>query len=327
MRELSIQLLGAFRLHDNRGQEVKIASRKGRALLAYLATHAGESQSRDRLASLLWEEADEELARTSLRQALASLRKVLPATAQVALRTDTESVALDPTIVECDLRELRAALSGATSTSLRKVLEHYRGELLDGVDARSAAFDDWLSHERLVLRRQVTESLQQLAALCMANDDTDGALAACTRLVSLEPLNEAAHRTIMDLHARRNAYAAALRQYRICRDALRRELDVSPEPATEALYRDLMRRRRAGSEAAEDTDDDVSVLAPPTTAPVISVEARPGLRDAVVSVARLEGLLELEAVADPEEAHAIALRFHSLVQEAVHSCGGVCHQR
>ncbi|HVF16880.1 MAG TPA: AAA family ATPase [Steroidobacteraceae bacterium] len=327
MRELSIQLLGAFRLHDSRGQEIKIASRKGRALLAYLATHAGESQSRDRLASLLWEEADEELARTSLRQALASLRKVLPTPAQAALRTDTESVALDATIIECDLGELRNALSGATGTSLRKVLEHYRGELLDGVDARSAAFDDWLSHERLVLRRQVTESLQQLAALCTANDDTEGALAACTRLVSLEPLNEAAHRTIMDLHARRNAYAEALRQYRICRDALRRELDVSPEPATEALYRDLMRRRRAGSGSAEETDDDVVVVAPAIATPVVSSEPRPGLRDAVVSVARLEGLLELEAVADPEEAHAIALRFHSLVQEAVHSCGGVTDRR
>jgi DNA-binding SARP family transcriptional activator/tetratricopeptide (TPR) repeat protein len=297
-------------------------------LLAYLAARADESHSRDRLASLLWEEADEELARTSLRQALASLRKSLPASAQAALRTDTESVALDSSIVKTDLNELRSSLSAGTGTSLRNVLDHYRGDLLDGLDARSAAFDDWLSHERLVLRRQVTESLQQLAALCTANDDTDGALAACTRLVSLEPLNEAAHRTIMELHARRNAYGEALRQFRICRDALRRELDVGPEPATQSLYRDLMRRRRAGAGADDETDiDETPALPVATSAPAAATESRPALRDAVVSVARLEGLLELEAVADPEEAAEVAQRFQTLVQQAAQSCGGVTDRR
>jgi DNA-binding SARP family transcriptional activator/tetratricopeptide (TPR) repeat protein len=298
-------------------------------LLAYLAARADESHSRDRLASLLWEEADEELARTSLRQALASLRKSLPASAQAALRTDTESVALDSSIIKSDLCELRGSLAAATSTSLRNVLDHYSGDLLDGLDARSAAFDDWLSHERLVLRRQVTESLQQLTALCTANDDADGALTACTRLVSLEPLNEAAHRTIMELHARRNAYAEALRQYRICRDALRRELDVAPEPATEALYRDLMRRRRAGAGSDEIEIEDVATapVAAPAAATTIAIDSRPALRDAVVSVARLEGLLELEAVADPEEAASVAQRFQALVQQASESCGGVTDRR
>ncbi len=330
MRELSIQLLGGFRLHNGSGQEIKIASRKGRALLAYLATHLDESHSRDRLAALLWEEADEELARTSLRQALASLRKAMPPSAQAALRTDTESVALDSNLVTTDLSELRSALAGATASSLRNVLEHYRGDLLDGLDARSAAFDDWISHERLVVRRQVTESLQQLTALCMANDDADGALAACTRLVSLEPLNEAAHRTIMELHARRNAYAESLRQYRICRDALRRELDVAPEPATESLYRDLMRRRRAGAPSDDDSELETSAPAPlahPTPTPPSTTANRPALRDAVVSVARLDGLLELEALGDPEEAASVAQRFQALVQTASQSCGGVTDRR
>jgi len=329
LRELSVHVLGGFRLLDHAGQEIKIASRKGRALLAYLATRAGESHSRDRLATLLWEDADEELARTSLRQALAALRKSLPQAAQTILRTDTESVALDNQAVSIDLDALRRALSTSTTADVREILQHYQGELLEGLDARSAAFEDWLSHERLVLRRQVTETLQKLTSLCVANEDTDGALAACMRLVSLEPLNEAAHRTIMDLHARRNAYGEALRQYRICRDALRRELDVAPEPATEALYRDLMRRRRAGAasmESPESGDDDPDVAATaPRTPPV--QDNRPALRDAVVSVARLEGLLEFEAIADPEESLAVAQQFHALVQETAQSFGGRTDRR
>src|SRR5688572_29513763 len=93
--ELTLQVLGAFHVRDASGGEIRIASRKGRALLAYLALRPGESHSRDRLANLLWEDADEELARTSLRQALAALRKSLPPNAQSALRADTESVGVD----------------------------------------------------------------------------------------------------------------------------------------------------------------------------------------------------------------------------------------
>jgi DNA-binding SARP family transcriptional activator len=317
-QEVSIQLLGGFRLCDAAGKEIKIPSRKGRALLAYLATRANESHPRDRLAMLLWEDADEELARTSLRQALAALRKALP---QPILRADIDSIALDGAVAT-DLAELRQALTTSTMANVRRIVDCYRGDLLEGLDARSTAFEDWLSQERLALRQRVTQALQKLTALCVANEDTDGALLACTKLVALEPLNEAAHRTLMELHARRNAYAEALRQYRICRDALRRELDVAPEPATEALYRELMRRRRAGSVAT--TDEPATEHAEDTTpaAPEPTHETRPALRDAVVSVARLEGLLELESIADPEEALTIAERFHSLVRETSQAFGG-----
>jgi DNA-binding SARP family transcriptional activator len=328
LRQLSIQLLGGFRVHDIDGREIRIASRKGRALLAYLAVRAGERQARDRLAALLWEDADEELARTSLRQALASLRKSLPESAHAVLCTDTDSVALDVSLVTLDLDELRRALNSGSTTDVSTILQHYRGELLEGLDPRSTAFEEWLSHERLILRRQVTQALQGLTAVCRANDDIDGALAACTRLVSLEPLNEAAHRTLMELHAKRNAYAEALRQYRICRDALRRELDVAPEPATEALYRELMRRRRAGAPASEPEPlEDAAAPQTSTSPPTQGRDNRPALRDAVVSVARLENLLELEANADPEESLAVAQQFHALVQDTARAFGGVIDRR
>src|SRR5688572_351798 len=130
MTELTLQVLGAFRVHDGAGHEVRIASRKGRALLAYLALRPGESHSRDRLASLLWEDADEELARTSLRQALAALRKALPSDAQGALLADTESVAVDSAVVDSDIIAFRRSLNAGTRTSLQEAIAHYRGDLL-----------------------------------------------------------------------------------------------------------------------------------------------------------------------------------------------------
>lgn len=331
MTELNLQVLGAFRVQDAAGVEIRIASRKGRALLAYLALRPGESHSRDRLATLLWEDADEELARTSLRQALAALRKSLPADAHKALLADTESVGIDPAIVNSDLHSFRRALTAGTRTSLQEAMGHYRGDLLDGFDARSTAFDEWLNTERITLRKQLSDALNKLAQLCIANEDSDGALAASTKLVSLEPLNEAAHRTVMELHAKRSAYAEALRQYRVCRDVLRRELDVAPEPATEQLYRDLMRRRRAalGTSDSEDAtlDDTSTHEIPRAIEPAPPVELRPQLIDATILVARLDGLLELEAQLDPEEAHTLATQFHRRVHEAVTEFGGRADRR
>lgn len=332
MTELNLQVLGAFRVQDAAGLEIRIASRKGRALLAYLALRPGESHSRDRLATLLWEDADEELARTSLRQALAALRKSLPADAHRALLADTESVGIDPAVVRSDLHAFRRALTVGTRTSLQEAMSHYRGDLLDGFDARSTAFDEWLTSERLTLRKELSDALNKLAELCIANNDGEGALAAATKLVALEPLNEAAHRRVMEQHAKRNAYAEALRQYRVCRDVLRRELDVAPEPATEQLYRDLMRRRRAalGQTEGDDAtiDDTASHEAPRVAEPAaMQVAARPQLIDATIFVARLEGLLELEAQLDPEESHAVATQFHRRVTEAVTEFGGRVDRR
>ncbi|HEX2493954.1 MAG TPA: BTAD domain-containing putative transcriptional regulator [Steroidobacter sp.] len=330
MSELILQVLGGFRVQDAGGREIRIASRKGRALLAYLALRAEESHSRERLAMLLWEDADEELARTSLRQALAAVRKALTKPAQAALLADAEFVRIDASLIHSDLMAFQRGFNDGTRTALKEAVAHYRGDLLEGFDARSTAFDEWLNQERLALRKQVSGALQKLTQLCTANDDAEGALTACTRLVALEPLNEAAHRTLMELHAKRQAYAEALRQYRVCRDVLRRELDVAPEPATEQLYRELMRRRRAALPGSEqETEHTRSQEEHATAATVIAPrrEIRPELRDAVILVARLEGLLELEAVLDPEDALALSQEFRTRVQTAVQEFGGCTDRR
>lgn len=324
---LTLQVLGSFHVRDASGSEIRIASRKGRALLAYLALRPGESHGRDRLANLLWEDADEELARTSLRQALAALKKSLPPAAQGALLADVESVGVDSSLLNSDIQAFRRSLLAGTRTSLQEAISQYRGDLLDGFDARSTAFDEWLSSERNSLRKQMTEALHRLTDLCMAAEDNDGALTASMRLVSLEPLNEAAHRRIMELQARRNAYAEALRQYRVCRDVLRRELDVSPEAATENLYRELMRKRRAAVEPTDDAPGFVDEQTRRAPAPSARPELRPGLRDATIFVARLEGLLEAEARLDPEEAHALSNEFQRRVQTAVQEFGGLADRR
>ncbi|HKQ84981.1 MAG TPA: BREX system ATP-binding domain-containing protein [Steroidobacteraceae bacterium] len=325
MTEFQLDVLGALRLCRADGAEVRVASRKARALLGYLALRPLEAQSRDRLAALLWEDVDTEQARASLRQALAGLRRL---TGEHALiRADAETMQLSPG-VRVDVTDFRAASATGTRESLQRAAALYRGDLLEGFDARSGAFEDAVQAERLTLRNEASTSLSRLIKLCTQDEDFDAAIQAARRLTTVEPLNEAAHRALMELYARRQLYTEALRQYRQCRDALRRELDVAPEPATEALYRELMRKRRAAGIA--DTGE-VPVLDEAQAAAAIEDTSarllRPGLRDAVVLVTRLDGLQQMEALLDPEETRALALSYQARVRDAMREFGGQTDDR
>ena len=66
-----LHLLGGFDFAGV-GAAVPVFSRKARAMVAYLALQSSHSQSREKLATLLWGVNSETQARMSLRQAVSS---------------------------------------------------------------------------------------------------------------------------------------------------------------------------------------------------------------------------------------------------------------
>jgi DNA-binding SARP family transcriptional activator len=317
---LQIQLLGGCEFRDRSGQPLPLTARKCRALLAFLAMQQGQPQSREKLAALLWEEADGESARTSLRQALSAIRRSLPARAHSLLRTDTLQVALDGAEIEVDVLRLRALLAESTPASLRAAMPLAAGELLEGFDAHSGAFDEWLGMERRALRRDQASAMQMLARLCREAGDAAGEIDALNRLLVLEPLNEPAHRELMEANARAGRYTDALRQYQQCRALLRRELDLAPEPATEALYRELMKKRRAAAGAElEPLPAEEEAPSAPASAPADDRTLRTG----VVLALRLPEFAAQRRALDPEELRELAQRYQQAFDECVAAQGGV----
>src|SRR5512138_459584 len=73
---LEARFLGQFSLRSD-GQPLSLRSRPAQSLLAYLMLHPGAVHRRERLAGALWPDATEANARTSLRQALWQVRRVL----------------------------------------------------------------------------------------------------------------------------------------------------------------------------------------------------------------------------------------------------------
>ncbi|HWJ04785.1 MAG TPA: BTAD domain-containing putative transcriptional regulator [Steroidobacteraceae bacterium] len=343
---LNVELLGGWRLTGPDGREVRLASRKAQALLACLALDPGASFGRDQLAQLLWDSGDAELARASLRQALSALRRAL-GTDAAALVCDSASVALDARLATSDVQHLRDQMRATAPDAMGQVADRYGVELLPGFDAKSASFDAWLDEHRRSLRREWTLALQRLVAHSVRVGDVTAAIDALSRLVTVDPTNETAQRDLMALYARQGHYVEALRQYRACSEALRRELDVAPDPATEALHRELLRRRRASEPGAADVPARTAASPPVTpSAPGASGDARAGvahasaveraatasatpterpvatLREAVVLVARL-GSQPGTHRDDPESLHAAWAQAASTVEATVSALGGV----
>src|SRR5690554_2292245 len=74
--QLKLYLLGTPRL-EYEGEPLDLALRKGMALLAYLSV-TRQAHSRDHLATLLWPDKSQTVARANLRRTLYELSHLLP---------------------------------------------------------------------------------------------------------------------------------------------------------------------------------------------------------------------------------------------------------
>jgi TolB-like protein/Tfp pilus assembly protein PilF len=250
MASLQLVLLGGFQARAA-GQEIDVPGRKERALLAFLAIPAGESRSRDKLAGLLWSDRGDSQARDSLKQAVFKLRKSLDGVQPLPLLADRDCVRLERAAVAVDVAEFEQLIGEGSMESLTRATALYRGDFLDGLDLRDAAFDEWLLMERQRLRELAREALARLVDWHMASGAHDQAAAAARRLLAIDPLREVAHRALMQIYAAQGQTALALKQYQLCRDALQSELGVKPEVDTERLHRAIQEKRATASRTPE----------------------------------------------------------------------------
>lgn len=228
---LALRLLGEFEVRDSAGQLVTIAARKNRALLAALALAPSNSAPRDRIARLLWGDRADEQARSSLRQALVSLRKDLAATGVAPIVATESRIKLDPNLIEVDVIDFQRLATSADLQSLRAAAALYRGELLADVEIRDSVFEDWLGSERRRLSDVAAHVFEKIWDLEVGAGRVDIA----KRLVALDPMRESSHRRLIQAYAEVGEKTLALRQYETCKEMLRAEFGAAPGEETIAL--------------------------------------------------------------------------------------------
>jgi TolB-like protein len=228
-----LNLLGQFRFRLSGGPDIDLPSHKDRALLAILALQPGIPQSRDKLANLLWSDRGDAQARDSLKHALMHIRQSLAQVAPEPIVADRQSITLVPKAFTVDVSRFEALLREGTPEALEQAVSIYGGDLLDGIAIRNGAFEDWLLTERQRLRRLAEDALTRLLSPTLPARTREQ---AAIRLLALDPLRDAACRTLMQIHADRAETAQALKLYEALRDRLHAELGVKPESETAKLY-------------------------------------------------------------------------------------------
>ncbi|WP_192384909.1 bacterial transcriptional activator domain-containing protein [Mesorhizobium silamurunense] len=93
--------------------------------------------------------------------------------------------------------------------------------------------------ERQHICERAVVAMSSLLGHYAASGCVDRAIEVALRLLLLDPLQEKIHRS---LYARQGRQASARRQLHLCRELLRRELDVAPEP--ERLFQEIRGQRR-----------------------------------------------------------------------------------
>jgi len=235
LTELRLRAVGVFDVADQHGGDLTPSSRKGRALLAYIAAHPGEAFTRDRLAALLWSDRGEPQARASLRQCLYEVRDLLPGRPLLALSADR--IALSGAVAVWDVAE-----AAEDDDALLRLLGR-GGDFLEGLDGLDAAFDEWLRLERARLAAARRKAVLARGEQGLARGDLAFVHALCDRFAAIDPADERVASLGLIADARGDDTAALRRRYAALEAAMRRDLGGVPSPGCQSLFVQLLEDR------------------------------------------------------------------------------------
>jgi pimeloyl-ACP methyl ester carboxylesterase len=144
--QMRIDLLGGLVVSNNGVPVAMPASRKARALLAFLIL-TGKPQHRERLCDLFWEAPDD--PRGALRSALSRLRPLVNKDGHQRLLADRERVWFDSRAVSVDYLELADSVSPLDGTALAAARAALDQPLMAGLDLPNLPeFQAWLAGMR-----------------------------------------------------------------------------------------------------------------------------------------------------------------------------------
>jgi DNA-binding SARP family transcriptional activator/TolB-like protein len=225
-----LRALGGLSIDGGHVDATVVARRRPLALLALLAVAGTRGLSREKVASLLWPESDEERARNSLSHALSSLRRDLSLEDVVVGGAELR---LNDDVISSDVADFERAVAAGEPARAAAL---YEGPFLDGFFVREAAeFERWTEEQRQRLHLLFIGVLRHLAGQAEQQRDYANALEWWRRLAALEPTNAAAALGAMQALAATGDRAAALKHFQVHEALLRQEYNVEAEPTVRAL--------------------------------------------------------------------------------------------
>jgi TolB-like protein/DNA-binding SARP family transcriptional activator/uncharacterized protein YukE len=199
-KSLTVRMIGALALHHGDAALKFPASRKVRALFAYLAL-APRPVPRAQLCELFWDVPND--PKGELRWCLSKIRGLIDSPRRKRVLTSDGAIHLD--LADCDVDALivaRAADAGVatlSATTQRELLARFAGEFLEGLEvARSPAFNAWLTAQR---RRFHATHIALIEHLARHSAGAESA-ALLERWRELAPFDQCVHEALFEAMAR-----------------------------------------------------------------------------------------------------------------------------
>ena len=208
--------------------------------LLFILLTTDQGWTKESLGGILWPDISPAQLKTRFKNTLYRLRRVLE---QDVIQFDGDHYAFNRSAdyeydVELFLDLLSQAEKEANThdkiSAYQEALQLYQGEYLPEIEAT------WVVPEREYLRQAYVKAGLKLAEIYLAEADIESVLGVCQRLVKDDPCLEEAHRLAMQAYAARGSRVEITRQYHRLQRALLDELNSTPSPQTEELYRKLM---------------------------------------------------------------------------------------
>lgn len=240
-----VGVLGPVVFVDHERRSVKLGGEKPRAVLAYLAIHAGRVVAVPSLIDAVWGDDPPNTAVNTLQVHVSSLRRAL-SPSNVAIdrtgggyRLDVPTSCIDAHRFEAAVAEGRAALRSGQPNRAHELLSNalalWRGRPFEGLDdipfveaARPAIENGWASASV-----ELIECLVELGCF-------DEAIVEAEQFVALSPFDERAWAMAMVGYYWAGRASDALRAFQRARQILADELGLEPGPDLVALERAVL---------------------------------------------------------------------------------------
>ncbi len=266
---LRVSLLGGFRVErTNVGTISGWQRRSAKTLTKLLAVHPGHALHREQIVDILWSGVDAESALNSLGKALHAARhamepELLPRKDSAYLRLTDGMLVLNTENVIIDTDQFEQLAEGAIRRqeieAYEDALAAYGGELLP-----EDRYEHWCAERRSVLAELRIRLLLGMTEALELQGAYEDAADRLRDVLQHDPTREAVHRQLMRVYARMGEPDQAVRQFHFCEDALRRELDLAPQPETVSLYGEIL-AHRLSRRLPRPGRADLSLLSPAQT--------------------------------------------------------------
>ncbi len=227
--------------------------KKALTLLKILLAHNGRQLTKDALIEFLWPEGEPDTRTGQLYVLVHELRRLVELPGEKGkwqfIRNDGDRYYFSfQGSCHVDVREFNTLINigrkaeaegdrSAAKAAYESAIELYRGDFME-----DEPFAEWCQQERDRLQQTCLDVLQRLASIFAGSQDWVKSARYLRTALRIDPIREEVHRSLMYSLWAGGRRDEAVRQYQVCKDLLRKELDVDPLPATEQLHKQICSR-------------------------------------------------------------------------------------